>query len=166
MAIAIKPRFLERRNLDRRKNGEFCPMLISINAVSNAAGILTHYVAIATDISHQKKTEQELKQLAYYDALTNLPNRALFKDRLEQELISAERKKNRLALFFLDLDHFKNINDTLGHWAGDFFCRLRQPVFKAADLNPIPSPVLVATNLPSSCQDWRVLMSPPNLPSN
>lgn len=104
---------------DRRKCGEFCPMLTSINAVTNEQGELTHYVAIATDISYQKQTEKELKQLAYYDALTDLPNRALFKDRLEQEILLAQRKKNRLALFFLDLDHFKNINDTLGHSAGD-----------------------------------------------
>jgi diguanylate cyclase (GGDEF)-like protein/PAS domain S-box-containing protein len=105
--------------LDRRKNGEICPMLLSINAVTDKRGQLTHYVAISTDISHQKQTEQELKQLAYYDVLTNLPNRSLFKDRLEQEILLAERNNNRIALFFLDLDHFKNVNDTLGHWAGD-----------------------------------------------
>ncbi|MGY6274997.1 EAL domain-containing protein [Methylomonas sp. MgM2] len=103
----------------RRKNGELCPMLTSINAVTNEQGLLTHYVAIATDISYQKQTEQELKQLAYYDVLTELPNRALFKDRLEQEILLAQRNNNRLAVLFLDLDHFKNINDTLGHWAGD-----------------------------------------------
>lgn len=104
---------------DRRKNGEFCPMLTSINAVTDEQGRLTHYVAIATDISYQKQTEQDLKQLAYYDMLTKLPNRALFKDRLEQEMLLAERNQSRIALFFLDLDHFKVINDTLGHWAGD-----------------------------------------------
>lgn len=104
---------------DRRKNGEFCPMLTSINAVTDEQGQLTHYVAIATDISYQKQTEQDLKELAYFDALTHLPNRALFKDRLEQELLLAERSQHRVALFFLDLDHFKIINDTLGHWAGD-----------------------------------------------
>jgi len=109
---------------DRRKNGEFCPMLTSISAVTDEQGQLTHYVAIATDISYQKQTERELKQLAYFDALTNLPNRALFKDRLEQEMLLAERNNNRLALFFLDLDHFKNINDTLGHWAGDFLLQV------------------------------------------
>ncbi len=104
---------------DRRKNGQLCPMLTSINAVTDGEGQVSHYVAVATDISYQKQTEQELKQLAYYDALTNLPNRAMFKDRLEQEILLAQRSKNRLALFFLDLDNFKNINDTLGHWAGD-----------------------------------------------
>ena len=104
---------------DRRKNGELCPLLLSINAVSNEQGLLTNYVAIATDISHQKKTEQDLQELAYYDVLTGLPNRSLFKDRLEHEILLAERNNQRLAVFFLDLDHFKNINDTLGHWAGD-----------------------------------------------
>jgi len=104
---------------DRRKNGELCPMLLSINAVTDNRGQLTHYVAISTDISHQKQTEQELKQLAYYDVLTNLPNRSLFKDRFEHEIRLAQRDNTSLALFFLDLDHFKNVNDTLGHWAGD-----------------------------------------------
>ncbi|MGZ4977352.1 MAG: EAL domain-containing protein [Methylobacter sp.] len=104
---------------DRRKNGEFCPMLLSISAVTDKLGRLTHYVAISTDISHQKQTEQELKQLAYYDVLTSLPNRFLFKDRFEHELCLAQSSNTRLALFFLDLDHFKNVNDTLGHWAGD-----------------------------------------------
>lgn len=104
---------------DRRKNGEFCPMLLSINAVTDKSGRLTHYVAISTDISHQKQTEQELKQLAYYDVLTSIPNRFLFKDRFEHEINLAQRNNARLALFFLDLDRFKNVNDTLGHWAGD-----------------------------------------------
>jgi diguanylate cyclase (GGDEF)-like protein/PAS domain S-box-containing protein len=104
---------------DRRKNGEFCPMLLSINAVTDQHGQLTHYVAISSDISRQKQTEQDLKQLAYFDVLTSLPNRASFKDRFEQEILLAQRNNSRLAVFFLDLDHFKDINDTLGHWAGD-----------------------------------------------
>lgn len=109
---------------DRRKNGEFCPMLLSINAVTDKLGQLTHYVAISTDISHQKQTEQELKQLAYYDVLTGLPNRFLFKDRFEHEICLAQRNNARLALFFLDLDHFKNVNDSLGHWAGDSLLKI------------------------------------------
>jgi diguanylate cyclase (GGDEF)-like protein/PAS domain S-box-containing protein len=109
---------------DRRKNGELCPMLTSINAVNDERGRLMHYVAVCTDISQQKQTEQQLQQLAYYDVLTQLPNRALFKDRLEHELLVAQRNKNRLAVFFLDLDHFKIVNDTLGHWVGDHLLRI------------------------------------------
>jgi diguanylate cyclase (GGDEF)-like protein/PAS domain S-box-containing protein len=109
---------------DRRKNGELCPMLTSINAVNDEQGRLMHYVAVCADISQQKQTEQQLQQLAYFDVLTQLPNRALFKDRLEHELLVAQRNKNRLAVFFLDLDHFKIVNDTLGHWVGDHLLRI------------------------------------------
>ncbi|MGJ0514219.1 MAG: EAL domain-containing protein [Methylomicrobium sp.] len=109
---------------DRRKNGELCPMLTSINAVNDERGKLMHYVAVCTDISQQKQTEQQLQQLAYYDVLTQLPNRALFKDRLEHEILVAQRNKTRLAVFFLDLDHFKIVNDTLGHWVGDHLLRI------------------------------------------
>ncbi|WP_054773431.1 EAL domain-containing protein [Methylogaea oryzae] len=86
---------------------------------------MSHYVAIFSDISSLKQTEQKLEQLAYYDALTSLPNRFLFKDRLEHECLLAQRNHTRLAVFFIDLDRFKNVNDTLGHWAGD---RLLQEV--------------------------------------
>jgi diguanylate cyclase (GGDEF)-like protein/PAS domain S-box-containing protein len=109
---------------DRRKNGELCPMLASINAVYDDQGQLMHYVAVCADISQQKQTEQQLQQLAYYDVLTQLPNRALFKDRLEHEIRVAQRNHTRLAVFFLDLDHFKNVNDTLGHWVGDYLLRI------------------------------------------
>ena len=101
------------------KSGANCPMLLNINAVYDDHAELTHYAAISTDISQQKKNEQDLKQLAYYDVLTELPNRFLFRDRVEHEISMAQRNNTRLALLFLDLDHFKNINDTLGHWAGD-----------------------------------------------
>jgi diguanylate cyclase (GGDEF)-like protein/PAS domain S-box-containing protein len=104
---------------DRRKSGELCPLLISINAVPDDQGRPAHYVAIATDISRQKQAEQELERLAYYDGLTGLPNRALFRDRFEHEIRRAKRHGTLMAIFFIDLDNFKNVNDTLGHWAGD-----------------------------------------------
>jgi diguanylate cyclase (GGDEF)-like protein/PAS domain S-box-containing protein len=109
---------------DRRKNGELCPMLLSINAVADEQGRLTHYVAIAADISRQKQTEQELERLAYYDTLTGLPNRFLFKIRFEHETLLAERHGAKFAVLFIDLDHFKNVNDMLGHWAGDSLLKI------------------------------------------
>ena len=115
----IKHGFWKGEIWNRRKDGRLCPLLLSISSVYNEQNRLTHYVAIAADISQQKQNEQALEKLAYYDVLTLLPNRTLFKDRLEQEILMAQRHQQQLALFFLDLDHFKNINDTLGHWAGD-----------------------------------------------
>jgi diguanylate cyclase (GGDEF)-like protein/PAS domain S-box-containing protein len=110
---------------DRRKDGETFPILLTINALVDDGGGVSHYVAIFSDISHLKQTEQKLEQLAYYDALTALPNRFLFKDRLEHECALAQRSGIKLAVFFIDLDRFKYVNDTFGHWAGD---RLLQEV--------------------------------------
>ncbi|HLF96246.1 MAG TPA: EAL domain-containing protein [Methylococcaceae bacterium] len=104
---------------DRRKNGQTYPIWLTINAVADENGVTSHYVAIFSDISSLKNTEQKLEQLAYYDPLTALPNRFLFKNRLGHECALAQRNQTRLAVFFIDLDRFKNINDTLGHWAGD-----------------------------------------------
>ena len=104
---------------DRRKTGEVFPSWLTINAINNHQGEVSHYVGIFTDISQQKATEEKLQQLAYYDPLTGLPNRALFYDRLQQELFAARRAGQHFALMFLDLDRFKNVNDTLGHAVGD-----------------------------------------------
>ncbi|HLF96586.1 MAG TPA: EAL domain-containing protein [Methylococcaceae bacterium] len=109
---------------DRRKNREIYPVWLTINALADERGVTSHYVAIFSDISTLKQTEQKLEQLAYYDPLTTLPNRSLFKNRLEHECLLAQRNQTRLAVFFIDLDRFKNINDTLGHWAGD--CLLQE----------------------------------------
>ncbi|MBF0371213.1 MAG: EAL domain-containing protein [Magnetococcales bacterium] len=104
---------------DRRKNGEVYPKWLTINAVHTPDEVITHYVGIFTDISHIKATEQRLEQLAFYDPLTSLPNRMLFRDRLLHEFEAAKRYHKRVGVFFIDLDRFKNVNDTLGHAAGD-----------------------------------------------
>ncbi|MBF0417363.1 MAG: EAL domain-containing protein [Magnetococcales bacterium] len=104
---------------DRRKNGEIFPKWVSISAIRSAAGDLTNYMAIFMDITDQKAVENKLERLAFYDALTGLPNRMFFRERLAQDIMLAKRQKNKLAVMFIDLDRFKWVNDTLGHEAGD-----------------------------------------------
>ncbi len=104
---------------NRRKNGEVYPELLSISAVKDQAGCVTHYVGVFTDITAIKDFERQLIFLAHHDPLTELPNRILFNDRLTQGILHATRDNTRLAVLFIDLDHFKNINDTLGHQLGD-----------------------------------------------
>jgi len=104
---------------DRRKNGEAFPKWLSINTVYNDYGNPEKYVGIFTDITVLKETEKELEHLAYHDALTQLPNRALLLDRLKQGIYAAKRDGQNLAVLLIDLDHFKYVNDTLGHDAGD-----------------------------------------------
>lgn len=104
---------------DRRKNGEIYPKWLTINAVKNNDGIVTHYVGVHSDISERKASEEEIKQLAYYDPLTALPNRRLLLDRLQQALAASSRSEKYGALLFIDLDNFKSLNDNLGHDMGD-----------------------------------------------
>jgi len=103
----------------RRRNGEHYPAWVGITAVFDDEGDLASYVCFFSDISERKASEQRIHRLAYYDALTHLPNRTLFQDRLHTALQSAERQKSWVVLMFLDLDRFKPINDSLGHAAGD-----------------------------------------------
>jgi diguanylate cyclase (GGDEF)-like protein/PAS domain S-box-containing protein len=110
---------------DRRKNGEIFPTWQSISVVRDDHGTVDKYISIFSDITERKLVEQHIERLAYYDALTEVPNRLLFNDRLENALIRAGRRGTRVALLFIDLDRFKNINDTLGHPVGD---RLLQEV--------------------------------------
>ena len=103
----------------RRKNGEVYPAWLSISAVKGVYGEVTHYVNMITDITQRKATEEEIQYLALYDPLTRLPNRRLLLDRLKHALAASGRTGRMGALFFIDLDNFKTINDTLGHDKGD-----------------------------------------------
>ncbi|MBA1294792.1 EAL domain-containing protein [Pseudomonas lurida] len=103
----------------KRRNGEHYPAWVGITAVFDDEGDLASYVCFFSDISERKASEQRIHRLAYYDALTHLPNRTLFQDRLHTALQAAERQKSWVVLMFLDLDRFKPINDSLGHAAGD-----------------------------------------------
>jgi diguanylate cyclase (GGDEF)-like protein/PAS domain S-box-containing protein len=103
----------------RSKEGMLIPTLTSINAVKNSAGELTHYVVLSNDITLLKATEEHLRHLATHDPLTDLPNRSLFFDRLSHALSRAKRSNTRVAVLYLDLDDFKEINDAHGHETGD-----------------------------------------------
>lgn len=105
--------------LNRKKDGELFWCLESIAPVKNAEGVTTHFVSVIHDINDRKKSEETIKHLAYFDPLTNLPNRTLFKERLEQAIYHGRRSPIQFAVMYLDLDRFKNINDTLGHVVGD-----------------------------------------------
>ncbi|NOQ63716.1 MAG: EAL domain-containing protein [Methyloprofundus sp.] len=103
---------------NRRKNGEKFPERLTISAVYDKSEI-THYVGVFSDISEQKATEEVAYKLAFYDALTSLPNRRLLLERIQQAVMSAKRHDYYGALLFMDLDQFKLVNDTLGHKIGD-----------------------------------------------
>ncbi len=104
---------------NRRKNGEIFPEWLNITAVTDEAGRLTNYVAAFSDMSRYKKAEAEIHSLAFYDPLTELPNRRLLLDRLQHTMASGARNRRSGAILMLDLDRFKELNDTKGHGAGD-----------------------------------------------
>ncbi|MDN6856572.1 EAL domain-containing protein [Pseudomonas sp. CAN2814] len=108
---------------NRRKSGEVYPQWQHIRAVRNEEGELTHYVAVFSDLSSLKRSQHELDFLAHHDPLTGLPNRLLLRERIEQALSRAEREQGGGALLSIDLDHFKHINDSLGHSIGDLLIR-------------------------------------------
>ncbi len=105
--------------IERHKNGALFTVQQTVTPIRDEEGEITHFISILEDISAQKETEARIQYMAHFDALTDLPNRALFYDRLRQVLIQAKRNKHSCALMFLDLDRFKTVNDTLGHHVGD-----------------------------------------------
>jgi len=104
---------------NRRKNGEIFPEWLTINEIRNSAGAVSNYVAIFSDITERKAAEDHVRHLAHHDALTDLPNRMLFAERLNHAIAHAHRSQQQITVMFLDLDRFKLINDTLGHSVGD-----------------------------------------------
>ncbi|OHC64973.1 MAG: hypothetical protein A3H93_12300 [Rhodocyclales bacterium RIFCSPLOWO2_02_FULL_63_24] len=104
---------------NRRKSGEVYPEWLMVTAVKDDVGRATHYVGTFTDITSRKTAEDEIRNLAFYDPLTRLPNRRLLLDRLQQALAASTRSARYGALLFIDLDNFKTLNDTLGHDIGD-----------------------------------------------
>lgn len=104
---------------DRHKNNHIYPKLLSISAVSDVSGNISHYVGSFLDISERKKAEDEIYNLAYYDSLSQLPNRRLMVDRLDHALAASSRNGQHGGLLYLDIDNFKHLNDTKGHHYGD-----------------------------------------------
>ncbi|MBI5898895.1 MAG: EAL domain-containing protein [Rhodocyclales bacterium] len=109
---------------DRRKSGEIYPKWLTIAAVRDQAGQITHFVGAHQDITERKRSEDRIVELAYFDQLTGLPNRTLLLDRLRQATATSARSGNYCALLFIDLDNFKSLNDTLGHDQGDLLLKL------------------------------------------
>jgi PAS domain S-box-containing protein len=99
---------------NRKKNGREYIEWLTISAIKDAKGQTTNYLGVFVDITRQKQAEDTIRHMAYFDPLTNLPNRALFRDRLKQSITNADRNQDMLAVLFIDLDRVKVINDTLG----------------------------------------------------
>ncbi|MFZ6655123.1 EAL domain-containing protein [Undibacterium sp. TJN19] len=103
----------------RRKNGEIYPQMITLTAITDNRGEVSNYICSFTDISRNKGYEAEIRNLAFYDSLTQLPNRRLLMDRLQHLISLSNRSESHSAILFIDLDNFKTLNDTRGHDAGD-----------------------------------------------
>jgi diguanylate cyclase (GGDEF)-like protein/PAS domain S-box-containing protein len=107
----------------RRKSGEIYPQWLAIHSINNEQGVVTHYIGMFSDITERKLAENRIHHLAHHDVLTNLPNRVLLQDRINQALAQAVRRRHCMAILFIDLDHFKVINDSLGHDLGDLLLK-------------------------------------------
>ncbi|MCX7176063.1 MAG: EAL domain-containing protein [Proteobacteria bacterium] len=108
---------------DRHKNGKDYPRWLTISAVKDDDGVVTHYVGVHFDISERKRAEEKINELAFFDQLTGLPNRTLLLDRLRQTMTANSRSGGYAALLFIDLDNFKTLNDTQGHDMGDLLLK-------------------------------------------
>lgn len=104
---------------NRRRNGEVYAEMQTISVVRDSAGNTQNYVTLFTDITPLKEHQKQLEHIAHYDALTNLPNRVLLADRLQQAMVQCKRRSHSLAVVYLDLDGFKSVNDQYGHDVGD-----------------------------------------------
>jgi len=134
---------------NRRKTGEIYAQMESISSIRDAAGNVSQYVSLFSDITTLKEHEKRLEHIAHFDALTNLPNRILLADRLRQAIVQAQRNGDILAIAYLDLDGFKAINDTYGHEAGDHLlvsvsARMKQALREGDTLSRIGGDEFVA----------------------
>jgi diguanylate cyclase (GGDEF)-like protein/PAS domain S-box-containing protein len=115
----VREKYWQGEVWSRRKNGEIYPTWLTTTAVTDEHGKMTHYVSVFTDITLRKLAEEQIHKLAFYDPLTELPNRRLLIDRLRHTMASASRNMAHSAILFIDLDNFKTLNDTKGHDIGD-----------------------------------------------
>jgi diguanylate cyclase (GGDEF)-like protein len=104
---------------NRRRDGQLFAEALRISAIRDSRGEVTHYVGILSDITEQKEQQERIHHMAFHDALTGLPNRIVFNDRLGQAIRQAKRHDDKVAVLFFDLDKFKAVNDTFGHKVGD-----------------------------------------------
>lgn len=127
--------FWEGEIWDKHKNGDIYPTWMSITVIKDEHDVISHFICISSNISKIKKAEKEMYRMTYYDSLTSLPNRALFSDRLELALERCKRHNKKLALLYMNLSHFKLVNDTYGYGVGDalliaFSNRIKQHIRK------------------------------------